>query len=314
MFLKEMECILAVVQEKSITRASKRLGLSQPAVSKCLMKLEKELGVKLFEKKSGDFLPTAFGRLYCEYAEDVLFRHKKFERDLQDLLSYQKGRLVYGITPGRSKSLTPDVLPRVKREFPDIKIELSETSVETLEDSLKKGLIDVAYFTSDGKSSQEKDGLYFEQLGSEEIVLTVKKNTVLNKAPVKKAGFTYPWIDITQFGDKTFISLKKDMRLGQITEQILKENDLHPDVIELASIDTAQELAIRGYGVCLCSSLGVREYKDVLDIYSFGAAPVKWSFVAAFRIGCVLTEPLKFLTQTYKETADSLKYRQNEIK
>lgn len=307
MILREMECVQAVVQEKSITRASKRLGLSQPAVSKCLMKLEKELGEKLFEKKSGDFFPTAFGRLYYEYAEDMLFRQKKFEKDFQDLISYQKGRIVYGITPGRSKTLTPEVVPRVRREFPDIKIDLFEANVEDIEDSLKRGLIDAAFFTKEKYKEEGEDGLYFEQLGSEEIVLTVKKDTLLKEKPIRKFGFLYPWIDISQFEDRTFISLKKNMRLGQITEQILAENGLTPEVLELTSIDTAQELAIRGYGVCLCSSLGVMEYKDVLDIYSFGKIPIKWKFVAAFRVGCVMTEPLKFLTQAYKEAAENLR-------
>lgn len=308
MVFREMECILAVAKEKSITKAAKRLGVSQPAVSKSLINLEKDLGVKLFEKKSGEYLPTASGRLYCEYAEDILYRRKKFEKDFKDLLSYQKGRLVYGITPGRSKTLTPEVVPRIKREFPDIHIELIEDNVESLEDSLKKGLIDAAYFTAESEKKDDKC-LYFEQLGSEEIVLTVKKGTVLKEDPVRKFGFLYPWIDLSQFEDRTFISLKKNMRLGQITKQILKENNLDPEIMELTSIDTAQELAIRGYGVCLCSSLGVMEYKDVLDIYSFGKSPIRWKFVAAFRVGSVMTEPLRFLTKSYKEAAENMKYR-----
>ncbi len=308
MAFREMKCVLAVAKEKSITKAANILGMSQPAVSKSLINLEKTLGIKLFEKKSGEYLPTESGRLYCEYAEDILYRRKKFEKDLKDLLSYQKGRIVYGITPGRSKTLTPEVVPRIKREFPDIHIELVEANVEDLEDSLRKGLIDVAYFTAENEKKEDK-GLYFEQLGSEEIVLTVKKGTDLREHAIRKFGFLYPWIDLSQFRDRTFISLKKNMRLGQITKQILKENNLEPEVMEFTSIDTAQELAIRGYGVCLCSSLGVREYKDVLDIYSFGESPIRWDFVAAFRVGSVMTEPLRFLTQAYKQAAENMKYR-----
>lgn len=309
MAYREMECILAVSEEKSITKAARRLGVSQPAVSKNLINLEKALGTKLFEKKSGEYLPTAAGRLYCEYAEDILYRHKKFEKDFKDLISYQKGRLVYGITTGRSKTLTPEVVPRLKREFPDIKIELVEDNVENLEDSLKKGLIDAAYFTMESEKTDNENGLYFEQLGSEEIVLTVKKGTTLKEDAVRKFGFLFPWIELSQFSDKTFISLKKNMRLGQITKQILKENNLDPEVMELTSIDTAQELAIRGYGICLCSSLGVMEYKDVLDIYSFGKSPIRWNFVAAFRVGSIMTEPLRYLTRIYKEAAENMKYR-----
>ena len=89
------------------------------------------------------------------------------------------------------------------------------------------------------------------------------------------------------------------MRLGQIAEEILKENHISPEKIEIAGIETAQELVANSYGVCLCSSLGVREYQNRLDIYSFGKQPVTWKFVAALRVGGYMTEPLKYLIQLY---------------
>ena len=53
MNFKEMEYILAVEQEKNLTKAARKIGISQPAMSKCLRNIETELGVSLFEKNSG---------------------------------------------------------------------------------------------------------------------------------------------------------------------------------------------------------------------------------------------------------------------
>ena len=50
MNFKEMEYILAVEQEKKLTKAARKIGISQPAMSKCLSNIETELGVSLFEK------------------------------------------------------------------------------------------------------------------------------------------------------------------------------------------------------------------------------------------------------------------------
>lgn len=308
---RELEYVQAIALEKSITKAARRLGVSQPAVSRGLANIEKELGIKLFEKNAGEYLPTPAGQLYINYAKDMISRKAQFEIELGELLSYRQGRLVYGITPGRSKSLTPDVLPKVRREFPNIKIDLIEDNVGNLEELLRKATVDAAYFTLGNE--KEDTSLYsrgifdFETLGEEEIVLTVKKGTPLKSNPMLKFGFLYPWIDISELQDQVFISLKKNMRLGQITKQILSENNITPEVLELASIDTAQELAKRGYGVCLCSSLGVREYRDVLDIYSFGKVPIKWKFVAAYRVGSYMTEPLRYLTACYKKAADNMR-------
>lgn len=52
MNFKEMEYILAVEQEKNLTKAARKIGISQPAMSKCLRNIETELGVSLFEKIS----------------------------------------------------------------------------------------------------------------------------------------------------------------------------------------------------------------------------------------------------------------------
>ena len=50
MTFKELEYIWAIADEKNITKAAKKLNISQPAISRCLLKLEKELEISLFEK------------------------------------------------------------------------------------------------------------------------------------------------------------------------------------------------------------------------------------------------------------------------
>ena len=122
MTFKELEYIWAIADEKNITKAAKKLNISQPAISRCLLKLEKELEISLFEKIEGNYVPTSAGNLYLQFAKDVLARKVQFDSDFRELLQYRQGRLRFGITPGRSKSLTPDVLPKIRKHFPYIKI------------------------------------------------------------------------------------------------------------------------------------------------------------------------------------------------
>ena len=55
MNFKEMEYLLAVEQEKNLSKAARTVGISQPAMSKCLRMVEAELDVSLFEKISGEY-------------------------------------------------------------------------------------------------------------------------------------------------------------------------------------------------------------------------------------------------------------------
>ena len=304
MKFKEFEYMRAIEAKKSITKAAQMLNVSQPAISRCLINLEKELGIQLFEKIDGDYVSTPAGKIYLEFAADITKRKIQFESDLKELLQYKQGALCFGITPGRSKSLTPMVLPEIRKNFPELKIEIHEENVHNLEEALRKGRIDVAFFTLSEQEKADDKYLYYQILGKEEIVLTVKKGTEIACKPLRKIGFQYPWVELSCFEKFAFILLKKNMRLGQIAEEILKENHISPEKIEIAGIETAQELVANGYGVCLCSSLGVREYQNRLDIYSFGKQPVTWKFVAALRVGGYMTEPLKYLIQLYQTAAE----------
>lgn len=66
MNFKEMEYILAVEQEKNLTKAARKIGISQPAMSKCLRNIETELGVSLFEKN--------FGRVHSNGGRKAVFK------------------------------------------------------------------------------------------------------------------------------------------------------------------------------------------------------------------------------------------------
>lgn len=102
MNFKEMEYILAVEQEKNLTKAARKIGISQPAMSKCLRNIETELGVSLFEKISGEYIPTAAGKLFLSFAQETKEREAQFLRELQELVQFRHGTIRVGITPARS--------------------------------------------------------------------------------------------------------------------------------------------------------------------------------------------------------------------
>lgn len=312
MNFKEIEYILAVEQEKNLTKAAKRSGISQPAISKCIRNIETELGVSLFEKISGEYIPTEAGELFLSFAKAMRERKIQFLNELQDLVQFKCGTVRVGITPARSSGLTPEVLPEFRKNFPDLHLELHEEDVDRLEEMLQKGLLDVVYFVVDEDYREKHSEFYIELLGKEEIVLTVKKGTPLRKAPVIKYGFDYPWVDITQFQSKPFITLNKDMRIGKICDRVLEEYHMSPEIIRFADMRTAHKLVKKGYGSCICGSLGMQNHRDQFDIYSFGDRKIVWEFVAAYRVGSYRTEPLQYLTQLYQRAAEEKKIVNNK--
>ena len=311
MNFKEMEYLLAVEQEKNLSKAARTVGISQPAMSKCLRMVEAELDVSQIEKISREYIPTAAGKVFLNFAKETKERKNKFLRELQELNQFKRGTIRVGITPARSYGLTPEVLPEFRKNFPDLRLEIYEEDVDKLEEMLLKGQVDVVYFVVDEDYRELHPEFYIELLGIEEIVLAVKKGTPLKKASVIKYGFEYPWVDITQFEFEPFITLNKDMMSGKICDKVLKEHHMSPEVIRFADMRTAHKLVKKGYGICICGSLGMQNHRDQFDIYSFGNKKIIWEFVATYRVGSYRTEPLQYLTQLYQKAADQEKNGQS---
>lgn len=295
MKFEDLDYILTIFEEKQISKAAERLYISQPALSRRLKKLEESINAKLFERKKNECVPTQLGLLYIDFAKQLLILRANFDKKLQK--EGFTNTLSFGITPSRSTTLTPYVLKQFTEKFPLIKISIIEGTVKKLESLFNEKKLDVIFTTSDTTETIEK----YELISKEEIVLTVKKNSLLAKQI--KSQRKFPWIDLKEVSDRTFIVLKDSTRLGQITPKIFKNNHISPSTLIVDSIDTAQQLAINNLGVCLCSDLNVISYDKQLDIFSFGETPFEWYFIAEYHY---LTEPIKYLIHLYKQSQKSL--------
>ena len=98
MTLRDMEYIAAIAEDKSITRASTRLFVAQPALSQCVQKVEKELGVRIFLRESSGVRLTAEGQCYMEFIQKTLHEQKNLHKKLEDLRRADLGQIHLGFT------------------------------------------------------------------------------------------------------------------------------------------------------------------------------------------------------------------------
>ena len=98
---KQIEYILKIAEEGNITHAAEKLFLTQPALNQQLLRLEKELGTRLFVRSRTDWRPTEAGMVYLENARKMLQLKQDTYRIIGDMVSDQRGRLSIGFTPRR---------------------------------------------------------------------------------------------------------------------------------------------------------------------------------------------------------------------
>lgn len=294
---REIEYVLVIAQEKTLSKAADRLFVSQPALSRFLLRLEDRLGVALFERKKRQLIPTSAGELYLDTARKMLQLQQNLELELRQLKEVEHGKLSIGITPGRGHTVLPRILPDFQKRFPDYELSVMEEDVETLERSLTDGSIEIAFFTMSEKARLARNHCICELISQEEIVLCAPKNGHYELLAKEEPGRKYPWIDLKYLENDCFLLLKKKMRLGQLSAEILEQHAISPRIVEMSTIDTALCLVAQQYGVAFASSFRIEDHEtaDRISIFSFGEQPEVWDFIAAYQKDYLMPQPGRYL-------------------
>jgi LysR family transcriptional regulator, nitrogen assimilation regulatory protein len=144
MDLRSLRYFVRVVDFGSVTRAAAHLHIVQPALTRHIQRLEKELGVTLLERASRGVKVTGAGELLYKRGTELLREADRLKDELLDHGGHPAGRVVLGITPPACPIFAPPLLQRVRAQFPRIDIQISEAFSRVLSSWLINGDIDVA--------------------------------------------------------------------------------------------------------------------------------------------------------------------------
>jgi DNA-binding transcriptional LysR family regulator len=144
MELRHLRYFVTVAEELNVSRASARLRISQPAVSRQLRDLEEELGVELFRREKTGLKLTPAGETFLAHARDLLRRSTDAVKDMAAFNKPTKEILAVSyIAPVLSSILTP-ALRRFAQAHPDVEVALRELPPAEQLKQLRDGKIDLA--------------------------------------------------------------------------------------------------------------------------------------------------------------------------
>lgn len=141
MELAQLEYFRTVAYEESISRAARKLHISQPALSISIAKLEEELGVHLFDRVSGHIRLNNMGRLYLRRVESVFLHLREAELELSNQEDVYLSEIsIAGSTMGMCPTMMEDFI----REHPNQPLTFFIYSDEEIKRRLEQGTIDMA--------------------------------------------------------------------------------------------------------------------------------------------------------------------------
>jgi LysR family hydrogen peroxide-inducible transcriptional activator len=140
--LRQLRYLDALARHRHFGRAAEDCAVSQPALSMQIRDLERFLGVELVERRSGDVTLTETGA-------DIARRGKQILGAVNDLADFARhrgqvlsGPLRLGVIPTVAPYLLPRILPRLQKQYPDLRLELRETQTRALLAELERGILD----------------------------------------------------------------------------------------------------------------------------------------------------------------------------
>lgn len=165
---QQLEYFRAVARELHFTRAAAQLRIAQPALSQQIRKLERQLGVTLFERDNHRVEITAAGRALLVHAERILSDLTAVDEEMSGWAGGTRGRVRLGTARGLAAALTR-MLARFGERYPLIVVELREESTDAMVADLHAGQLDAA--TLGAPPSPDDIRLAYHPLGREPLVL-----------------------------------------------------------------------------------------------------------------------------------------------
>jgi len=252
MELRQLQYALQIAKEMNFSRAAEKLHIAQPSLSQQLSKLEKEIGVLLFQRNTNSVELTHAGSAFMEQAQKIIDHVEQLKREMGDISQMRKGKLIVGSLPITGSHILPLVLPVFQSRYPDIEIVLVEETTANLEALTASGQTDICLLSL----PIDHTALIYQTLIEEEICLAVppQHHLTLESNPNSSP------VDMSMLKDEPFILLKKGQGFRQITIDLCREAGFEPNIVfESSNIETVQSLVAAGMGIALVPRMVTRD-------------------------------------------------------
>lgn len=166
MNLQQIEYIVALDKYKSFSKAAEACFITQATLSTMIKKLEEELGVVIFDRKTHPVITSDIGQEMIAEAKKVLF-HSQRLREMSSILKGKiEGTLRVGVIPTIAGNLLHRILPQLLEKYPNLLLNVQEITTQNIVSKLKIGELDIGIVSTPlpKNNELEEEVLYYEKL------------------------------------------------------------------------------------------------------------------------------------------------------
>jgi LysR family hydrogen peroxide-inducible transcriptional activator len=249
MNLRDLRYLVAVADTRHFGKAAARCFVSQPTLSGQIKKLEDELGVTLFERTNRSVEITPAGQTILAHARLILEQADLIQQLARAQRDPLAGPLRIGVIPTLSPYLMPFILRPLKKQYPQMKLVLSEELTDTLLERLRSHEIDGALLATPVPEPDLESLALFDE-------------PFWIAYPRKHPFYTRDRITLRDLRDERLLLLSEGHCLADQAMEVchLRERQAQGDMDDLraASLETLIQLVGAGFGLTLVPALAMR--------------------------------------------------------
>ncbi len=210
MKLNQMKAFIAIAERGSVRAAARYLDIAQPAITRTIRDLEKDLGATLFIRQSSGVTLTPMGELFLRRARSIESEIQRARDEIGQFQGESVGHLRVCLSSGCHVALLPDVLKPFRQRYGGVELSVSEGLFSSAEGALKEGVLDCYV----GPLSEERlsGDIRVEKLFDNERVVMARKDHPLAGAVALADLAGAEWIG-------TPVTVRSDAELGPLFEK-----------------------------------------------------------------------------------------------
>ena len=247
----------------NLTEAARTLFTSQPGVSKSIIELEDELGIKIFERHGKRIRGlTKPGAAVAQVVERIMREVDNLKKVSDEFAKRDEGGLVIGCTHAQARYLLPQVIPGFRAQFPKVRVSLAEGNPTTLARMVLHEQADLAIAT---ESLAHTPGLAALPVYEWEHVLVVKPDHPLTGLTSSQARS----LSLEQLAQYPIVTYDRQFSGRRTIDEVFAQKGIQPDIVlEAIDADVIKTYVDVGLGVGIIAGMAFdpRRDKDLVGI------------------------------------------------
>lgn len=288
MDLRQIEHILAIEREQSISKAAETLYLTQSALNQQLLRLEKELGTPLFERRKHSMIPTYAGRIYLAAARQMADLKRETYKIIHDITEETAGEISVAYTPEQGSLMFSCIYPIFHRQYPNINFNIKEARVKKMEQLLMQKEVTLACLTYSGKL--KNPAVEYHDMDEELMVLGLPASHPLAPLAGENSFLVFPEIDLSLLRDDSFTLISRETRMRDMIDLAFEAAGYSPKILfESTSTRTVVNMVRQQ----ICPAFFPQSYvePDAPMVYFSVSPRQSWMRCMAYLKGSYLTKP-----------------------